>query len=146
MQVNGRHSWQRQADLTTLGDIRDFVGASASTFGASEPEIADMALAVNEAVTNILLHGYGGSGWVRIDIYRETSNVAQLIVQITDNGPLFNPTTQPAPDLSRPLDECGNGGMGIHLMRQLTDGMVYRALPAGGNELIMKKTLIQASK
>lgn len=143
MQVNGRHSRQWQADLTTLGDIRDFVGASASTFGASESEIADMALAVNEAVTNILLHGYGGSGWVQLEAYHQNS---ELMVHIRDNAPLFNPTTQPAPDLSRPLDECGNGGMGIHLMRQLTDGMVYRAPPNGGNELIMKKTLIQASK
>lgn len=129
---------QWHADLNTLAEIRGFVQESALAFGATEQEISDVLLAVNEAVTNSLLHGYGGAGLVRIEVRRKD---AQLWVSVIDYAPTFDPTTHPPPDLGRPLDQRGDGGMGIHMMRMLTDELVHCPSESGGNELILKKNL-----
>ncbi len=134
----GKRSRQWQANLASLAEMREFVEECARTFGANESQIADVLLAVNEAVTNSILHGYGGSGPVRIEVQRENG---QLGVSIIDQAPLFDPTRHTTPDINRPLDDCGLGGMGIHMMRELTDEMVYHVPAEGGNELTLIKNL-----
>lgn len=138
MQVTGKRSRQWQADLTSLAEIRAFVEGCAKMLGANENQTSDVLLAVNEAVTNSILHGYGGVGPIRIEVDRENG---QLSVCVADQAPPFDPTHHVTPDINRPLDECGLGGMGIHMMRTLTDEMIYRAPDEGGNELTLKKNL-----
>ena len=43
------------------------------------------------------------------------------MVRIVDEGPPYDPTTRPDPD----LDEPRTGGYGIFLVRQLTDQVAY---------------------
>jgi anti-sigma regulatory factor (Ser/Thr protein kinase) len=56
-------------------------------------------------------------------------------------APPFDPTRVPDPDLTLPLEERPLGGLGIYLIRQSVDKMVYRAVPEGGNELTLVKRL-----
>ncbi|MBI5928981.1 MAG: ATP-binding protein [Chloroflexi bacterium] len=136
--MTGKRSQQWQADLTMLSEIRSFVEGCAKTLGANDHETLDVLLAVNEAVTNSILHGYGGAGLIRIEVRRDAG---QLHVCVADDAPPFDPTSHTTVDVNRPLDDCGKGGMGIHMMRELTDEMVYHAPEAGGNELTLIKFL-----
>jgi hypothetical protein len=52
---------------------------------------------------------------------------------------LLDPADAPAPDLASPLEERDPGGLGWHLVRQLVDGLEYRAAPAGGNTYTLVK-------
>ena len=47
------------ATVRDLNDIREFLESSVLNLGGDEDSAGDLVLAVNEAVTNILLHGYG---------------------------------------------------------------------------------------
>ena len=58
---------------------------------------------------------------VRLDI--DADSVA---AEVIDNGRPFDPTSAPPPDLSLPLEQRPPGGLGIHLMRELMDGLDYR--------------------
>jgi len=44
---------------------------------------------------------------------------------IEDDGPPFDPLGVAPPDTSGPLETRPTGGMGIHLLRQMTDGLRY---------------------
>ncbi len=125
------------ADLKNLAALRRFIVESAAQSGFSSPEaIADLLVAVNEAVTNIIVHGYRGQpGVVDIEVTYDRDNLA---VSLEDRSPPFDPTSVPAPDVSLPLAQRRFGGMGIHLMRQFTDEVIYRST-AGGNELVLIK-------
>ena len=57
---------------------------------------------------------------------------------VSDDGSAFDPTQVPAVDTSVPLEHRPIGGLGIHMMRRLTDGLVYTRLP-GMNRLEMVK-------
>jgi len=124
------------ATVRDLNDIRDYLEGAVTMLGGSEDDAGDLVLAVNEAVTNVLLHGYEGApGPLSVGVEADGD---ELRVILTDEAPGFDPTTVPPPDIHRPLEERPLGGLGIHMMRQLTDALVYRALD-DGNELTFVK-------
>jgi serine/threonine-protein kinase RsbW len=126
-----------QADLKNLSSIRTFVELTARELQADQAAIDDMVQAVDEAATNIITHGYAGNqGRLEIDVKKEDRS---LVVYLRDGTVQFDPTKFPPPDLSIPLEERPPGGLGIYLINQCVDKLRYRALPQGGNELILVK-------
>ncbi len=124
------------AHVRDLNDMRDFLEKAVLTLGGSDDDAGDLVLAVNEAVTNVLLHGYDSRpGPVTICV--ESVN-DDLRVILTDSAPPFDPTRVPPPDIFLPLEDRPLGGLGVHMMRQLTDELLYRPL-ADGNELVFVK-------
>ena len=112
--------------------------------------------AVDEATTNVILHGYrGGPGWVEVAAERVGD---RIVVTVTDEAPSFDPTRVPEPDLSVPPERRRPGGMGIHLIREATDrpstshdpaaaisdvGPAPRSTPEGGAFMSMQTTIEQ---
>jgi sigma-B regulation protein RsbU (phosphoserine phosphatase) len=107
--------------------------------GLSDVVLNDLKLALGEILTNIISYGYtdGGEHEIRVSLGAEAEAVT---VAVEDDGHPFNPLEAPAPDTSRPLEERAIGGMGIHLVRKLMDGLEYQRRE-GKNLLILKKHL-----
>jgi serine/threonine-protein kinase RsbW len=125
------------ADLQNLVRIRDFVEHTAVLLDVNPSIIPNLQLAVDEAVTNIILHGYQGQGGqVEILIERKLDDI---VISLRDHAPPFDPTRVATPDLTAPLAERLPGGLGLHLIRQIVDQMSYRFTEAGSNELILVK-------
>lgn len=125
------------AEVNDLVKIRRFVEKAASKIGGNGESVADVVLAVNEAITNIMIHGYRETpGCIEI-VVRRTGN--DLIVSIRDEAPLFNPSTVKSPDVTLPLEQRQPGGLGVHLMRNFVDEMIYRKTDDGNNELMLVK-------
>jgi len=92
--------------------------------GYADSQILDIQLAIEESVTNSILHGYRGQPGqisVHCDILPE-----YMTVIITDNAPAFDPLGMPDPDITSSLEERKAGGLGIYLIRRVTDGVSYR--------------------
>lgn len=136
-------SFTFQMDAATVADLNDmrlFLEQAVLWLGGDDDIAGDLVLGVNEAVTNILLHGYhSAAGEVAIEVVREEGD---LFVRLLDRAPAFDPTTVPPPDISRPLEERPLGGLGVHMMRQLCDELIYQPRPGGGNELRFVKRAI----
>jgi anti-sigma regulatory factor (Ser/Thr protein kinase) len=125
------------AELTSLAAIRRFVSVEAERLGAGCEATEDMIQALDESATNVIRHGYKGQpGTVEIEVTREGDD---LVVQIRDYAPPFDPTTYPSPDVTLPLERRRFGGLGIHLTRECTDAVIYRVAPDGANELTLLK-------
>lgn len=125
------------AELDHLPEVRRFVSDEAANLGAEPAALEDMVQAVDEWVTNVIVHGYrGGAGGVEVEVAREEDD---LVVRIRDRAPPFDPNTHSPPDLTVPFDRRPPGGLGIHLTRQFTDEMIYRVTPEGANELTLLK-------
>lgn len=85
-----------------------------------------MNLALEEIVTNIINHGYGGREEYDITI-RFTLEKNNLRIQVKDSAPAFNPLeTEEPDDLEKPVEERNIGGLGIHLVKKFTDNFQYR--------------------
>ena len=124
-----------RADLGQLHRIREFVTESAEALGAAPTSFDDLRIAVDEAVTNILTHGYGGPGDVELEL---TADGSDLVVRLRDRAPSFDPRLAPPADLRPPGERDEPGGLGVHLMKSMMDKIVHRSIDSG-NELTMTK-------
>jgi len=135
--MNTGASLRIAAELKNLTEIRRFVRETASALGVDPTVIPDVLLAVDEAASNIVLHGYQGQeGIIEIELGREGD---ALVVRLRDEAAPFDPTSMALPDLALPMEQRTIGGMGIYLIRQVMDEMIHRITSQGGNELTLVK-------
>jgi len=81
-------------------------------------------LVIEELVTNIIKYGYDDRAEHEIHIAVRLGD-NRLMMEIADDGHPFNPCEAPAPDLSLPADQRPIGGLGLHLVRNLSDSFEY---------------------
>jgi len=125
------------AEVSNLVAVLRFVEETAAALQVNRDVIADMLQAVDESVTNIIVHGYHDQeGNIEIGVSLEGG---ALVVRLCDQAPLFDPTQVPPPDLTLPLEKRRFGGLGIYLTRQFVDSMTYRITSEGGNELTLRR-------
>ena len=80
----------------------------------SEEALGDLKLAVTEACTNSVRHGYAGSEGT-VDIVYELQS-ERLVVEVADDGPGFDAAGD------RPSEEnLAEGGLGIAIIRAVSD-------------------------
>lgn len=83
-----------------------------------------LTLALDEAVTNALMHGLDGRPEARLHVRYEGSQDAATVV-LVDNGRAFDPTRAPEPPPVLDVDSLAIGGRGILLMRRMVPDMTY---------------------
>jgi anti-sigma regulatory factor (Ser/Thr protein kinase) len=86
--------------------------------------IGELRLVAEEGLSNIIRYAYEGSEEQGIEVTLSCDG-GEVRIELRDQGKPFNPVETPAPNLEAPLEERPEGGLGIHLMRELTDEMSY---------------------
>jgi serine/threonine-protein kinase RsbW len=92
-----------------------------------DPEtLGDLKLAVTEACSNSVRHGYGNGreGTVQISYELQPD---RLVVEVVDDGPGFDPDGT----ILRG-DELSEGGLGIAIIRSIADEFEAGERPGGG--------------
>jgi len=126
-----------EASLEKLKRVRSFINESGRSLRVDDETLGELCLVVDEAVTNIIVHGYAGEpGPVDIDVSAEQDD---LVIRIRDRARAFEASGIEAPHLDESLSERAYGGMGVYLIRKLTDEAEFGRLPGGGNELRLVK-------
>ena len=93
--------------------------------GLTEEEFSDVRLALEEAVSNTIRHGYVDAKSHEIRI-RAALKAGTLSLQVEDDARPFNPLEAPLPDVSVPIEEKTPGGLGLLLLRSVMDRLEYR--------------------
>ena len=99
-------------------------------------------LTVEELVTNCIKYGYAAVDTTDKGIDVAISIVGgELRIILSDDASPFDPLEQAAPDLSLPIEERPIGGLGIHMLRQMSTGFAY-AFENGRNVVTITKLLV----
>jgi serine/threonine-protein kinase RsbW len=134
------HRMTRAAYLESLTEFREFIKEHcAKVPGINNEILYDIQLAVDEACTNIITHGYQdlNPGSIILDLEIELD---KLTVFLTDFGHAFEPGSAPMPDIHAPLEERKLGGYGLFLIQQTMDQTDYQ-VTEDGNKMILTKYL-----
>ena len=132
---------QISSDPSLLSVVRGALERLTETLGFSAPDCRSVTRAVDEALTNIMRHCYGGRLDGPIDIFcsrlRPRSEVgfgSGLEILLSDRGPAIDPSKLHG----RQLDDVKPGGLGLHLIQQSMDAVEYRRV-RGANRVRLVK-------
>ena len=119
-----RHSRETPPTAEAVRRLRWWIEELCDDVGATPPQRADVALAVSEALTNVVMHAYVGrpSGPMRI---RTEKVDDRLTVEVEDDGIGLRPR----------LDSPG-AGLGLALIGTLTTDLVLTSGPEGRGTLV----------
>jgi serine/threonine-protein kinase RsbW len=89
-----------------------------------DEDIFDTQLAVEEAITNTIIHGYAENpGTITITIHASPGTAE---IEIADEALPFNPLLRSEPDITLAIEDRQIGGLGIFLIRRLMNDLSYQ--------------------
>lgn len=134
-----RQSIEIPAEWASMAQLAAFNDEIETYLPLSDEQSYLLRLATEEIATNIIKYGY----------YERERGVIQFVcacidgqlhITIRDHGQPFDPCTGPDPDLSDDLAEREVGGLGLFLVRDMADHLVYHHdAMSGWNELVVVK-------
>lgn len=120
--------------LADVAQVVPWVQALAARYQLSERTAFAIDLCLEEALSNIVRHGYGSDPNRTIEIEFRAGGENDLCFVIEDAAPHFRPFDPAAPPhLPTPgaLEEMVPGGLGIPLMRKYADAVAWEPLEHG---------------
>lgn len=123
---------------SSLVKIAELIREASYEAGFDSAATYHIELAIDEAVTNIIEHSYGGEGIGDIEI-KYCIDESGLTIQLKDHGQPFNPDQIHTPNTLAPLAERENHGLGVFIIRKLMDEVHFDFSEAQGNTLILVK-------
>jgi len=121
-----------------LAVIRAAVGELGSVYGFKDEECRGIALAIDEALANIIRHAYRDDHDRAIEVSCQ-ARIDRLEFTLLDQGEAPDPTRLGA----HPLDDVALSGRGTHIIRKMMDDVCYERVP-GGNQLRLSKRFPRA--
>lgn len=126
-------------NIQQIPQLAEFIETIAEEKNLDQALAMSLNLALEEAVTNVILYAYpdGIDGLVDIEAYIRPDCLEFII---SDSGKPFDPTAAPEADVTLGVDERQIGGLGIYLVRNIMDTVSYR-YEKGKNILVMIKKI-----
>lgn len=119
--------------LEEVPRVRDWLGALLAGWRLTEPDAADLALAVTEVCTNIARHGYrDAAGDIEVHVAREAGAIH---VTILDRAAPFVPDRASLPS----PETMAERGYGLGLVQSVVDEVYVQPIAGGGNRTILVK-------
>lgn len=126
------------ATMDNLQDILENIVQFAREVGLNDKKVSELQIAAEEALVNIFHYAYPDAPG-DIDIFCSENN-GNVTVDLVDSGIPFDSTKREDPDTSLDIADRKIGGLGVYLMKHLTDSIQYRR-EAGHNILSLVKKI-----
>jgi serine/threonine-protein kinase RsbW len=114
-----------RADSAAMRLVDAFVREFVREQGIAADEAARILILLEELLTNLMKYGHpdrAEPGQAEIVLALDGS---RLEIEFIDDGCAFDPLAAPPPDLDEALEDRQVGGLGIHILRSLTDEARY---------------------
>ncbi len=127
------------SNARSLPVVRGAVEKMARLEGFGEMDAHALMLAIDEALANVIKHGYDGDPnqpiTITLEPVRSADGRSGISVMVRDQGRQVDPETI----RSRELTDIRPGGLGVHIIQSVMDEYDYSCPPDGGMLLKMVK-------
>ena len=111
--------------MESLPEIQAFVRAELEAMDCPEETQKQLFIVIDEVFANVASYAYAdGEGSVTVRLETESEPRAAVLTFL-DSGVPFDPLTMKTPDISLKARERKIGGLGIFMVRKLTDEVSY---------------------
>ena len=130
------------ASLKELSRVIGFVEERLSVEGLSGELVTAMKFITDELFSNIAMYAYDGEGdnGGAVVITVRVCDMEGVEIMFEDWGRQYNPLKEKEPDVSLKGEERAEGGLGIYLVRSMSDGMEYEYREGRNVLRVWKKT------
>lgn len=126
--------------IEELERLADDIQSFGEKYDLDVHTLYNLNLCIDEIFTNIIYHGFDDNIEHEIEVIVDCQD-QEIVATVTDSGKAFNPLTEAAtPDITTPLEERQEGGLGIYFLKQLMDKVSYER-KENKNILTMRKVL-----
>ena len=132
------------ARIEVLPQLMSLITDLCNRAGASNEISQELQLVFEEACVNVIRHAYAGRepGPIEIDAWlADDRGQPSIVCTIRDEGPPFDPLGRALPDTSLSVEDRAIGGLGVLLMRRMSDRLLWRHDAQRGNQLTIVKHL-----
>jgi len=126
-------------DIKEIARLAEFLDQIGNDRSLDQGLVSSLNLALEEAATNVIMYAYPKETAGALDIDAVLGKDF-LEFTLTDGGVPFDPTAAPEADITLGVEERGIGGLGIFLVRNIMDSVVYTRKD-GKNILKMTKKI-----
>lgn len=134
-------------DDDSVGQLLDSIEEHLVDAGAAVKDAMQLRLVAEEIVTNIARCAWpeGEAGVFHVEL-EAASDAGGLRVRLTtiDDGTPFDPTVQQDPDIEAGIEERAVGGLGMFLVREMTDAQHYARVD-GENRFSVERLVPRAA-
>jgi serine/threonine-protein kinase RsbW len=127
------------SDPARLPEVRAGVRGWLRQHGWVDEPIEEIVLALDEALANVIRHGYGGQAGHKIQVSFAPIAISPegegVEIRVRDFGQQVDPDSI----CGRALSDVRPGGLGVHLIKTLTSWCEYQRAEGGGMLLTMRK-------
>jgi anti-sigma regulatory factor (Ser/Thr protein kinase) len=137
--LTSRYQIAKAAELEALAAFRDLIDRACEEHPAVDRQTCyDLKLAVEEACTNVITHGYAGMNPGSMVLALEFGR-GRVRVTLTDFGHPFEPCEPAAPDVEASLKDGLSHGFGLYLIYQTMDQIEYETAEDGNHLRFVKR-------
>lgn len=122
-----------EARLENIAEVTAFLEKELYAGGAPESVITQIDIVTDEIFSNIVYYSGASSVIAGCEV-----GEGKVILRFSDDGRPYDPTRKEDPDITLPLEVRESGGLGIFMVRKLTDCMQYE-YTNGFNVLTIEK-------
>jgi len=115
------------ADIVEIARVQQAIEQFAAETNTVAGITQKMSIILDELLNNTISYGFEDPKGHEIHVAIEL-NDDHVTLKVSDDGIPFNPFTHRDPDTSLPADEREIGGLGVMLVRELTDSHAYQRL------------------
>ena len=128
-----------KAVVSDIPAATEFLEEALEALGCPQKTVFQMDTVLDEIFCNVVQYAYPEGQPGPVELTAEAGEDGRtFVLTIEDAGRPFNPLKQKAPDITASAEERTPGGLGIYIVRKLTDEVAY-AYKDGKNILRITK-------
>ena len=131
-------------DIQEISRLASFIEVIGEELSLPATVAFNLNLALEEAVSNIILYAYPDQTGKEIKVHATTTANCPVFT-LTDTGEAFDPLDVKDTDITLPLEDRPVGGLGIFLIKNIMDEVEYQRIE-GKNIFTLKKELLPTTE
>jgi anti-sigma regulatory factor (Ser/Thr protein kinase) len=129
-----------EATVANMPKVLQFIDSNLEAAGCSLKTQMQIDIAVEEWFVNIAHYAYGDSTGMATVLMEVKGDPAAAYIQFVDKGIPYDPLAKADPDVTLSAEERKIGGLGIYLIKNTMDDVIYD-YKDGHNMLTIIKTI-----
>jgi serine/threonine-protein kinase RsbW len=119
------YQYNISCSLENLKGMRDFIRKSLRGHVASDVQLNEIILALDEMCSNLMIHAHQCNPDHHLEMRIDVPQQGKVVFEIMDDGEMFDINRFHEPDLGNLIHEKRKGGLGIRLVKSIMDEVQY---------------------